>query len=210
MKINEYGRSMTEMLGVLAIIGVLSAGGLAGYGKAMYTYNMQKTVSFVSDAIFNYELFTKQNFGPDKDLKKDNMAQKIRDYGLLPECNPEPASLNTHTYQVCHAPLGEISPRLSFQKTDDGMQYIYELHVTFLKNHLQACSDFLVRGWDRTVPAKLWKRGTIQVASDSKDQLVYNLTTNKLDVSSASNACESVCGEAPYCSVVFTFKGIKY
>ena len=32
---NEYGRSMIEMLGVLAIIGVLSIGGLAGYTMAM-------------------------------------------------------------------------------------------------------------------------------------------------------------------------------
>ena len=31
MKINQSGRSMIEMLGVLAIIGVLSAAGLIGY-----------------------------------------------------------------------------------------------------------------------------------------------------------------------------------
>lgn len=31
----EKGRSMIEMLGVLAIIGVLSVGGIAGYSKAM-------------------------------------------------------------------------------------------------------------------------------------------------------------------------------
>ena len=30
-EINQSGRSMIEMLGVLAIIGVLSVGGIAGY-----------------------------------------------------------------------------------------------------------------------------------------------------------------------------------
>jgi len=35
MKISELGRSMVEMLGVLAIIGVLSIGGIAGYTLAM-------------------------------------------------------------------------------------------------------------------------------------------------------------------------------
>ena len=35
MRVNESGRSMIEMLGVLAIIGVLSVGGIAGYSKAM-------------------------------------------------------------------------------------------------------------------------------------------------------------------------------
>ena len=35
---NESGRSMVEMLGVLAIIGVLSVGGIAGYTMAMNKY----------------------------------------------------------------------------------------------------------------------------------------------------------------------------
>ena len=35
IKNNQIGRSMVEMLGVLAIIGVLSVGGIAGYSKAM-------------------------------------------------------------------------------------------------------------------------------------------------------------------------------
>jgi len=39
---NETGRSMVEMLGVLAIIGVLSAGGLAGYSKAMEKHKTNK------------------------------------------------------------------------------------------------------------------------------------------------------------------------
>lgn len=33
----EKGRSMIEMLGVLAIVGVLSVGGIAGYSKAIVT-----------------------------------------------------------------------------------------------------------------------------------------------------------------------------
>ena len=36
------GRSMIEMLGVLAIIGVLSVGGIAGYSKAMQKYKINK------------------------------------------------------------------------------------------------------------------------------------------------------------------------
>ncbi|MBQ8870568.1 MAG: hypothetical protein IJ019_04250, partial [Alphaproteobacteria bacterium] len=38
----EIGRSMVEMLGVLAIIGVLSVGGIAGYSKAMEKYKLNK------------------------------------------------------------------------------------------------------------------------------------------------------------------------
>ena len=42
IKNNQIGRSMVEMLGVLAIIGVLSVGGIAGYSKAMEKYNINK------------------------------------------------------------------------------------------------------------------------------------------------------------------------
>ena len=38
------GRSMVEMLGVLAIIGVLSVGAIAGYSKAMEKYRLNKTL----------------------------------------------------------------------------------------------------------------------------------------------------------------------
>ena len=36
------GRSMIEMLGVLAIIAVLSVGGIAGYSKALDMYKINK------------------------------------------------------------------------------------------------------------------------------------------------------------------------
>ena len=36
------GRSMVEMLGVLAIVGVLSVGAIAGYSKAMMKYKLNK------------------------------------------------------------------------------------------------------------------------------------------------------------------------
>ena len=38
----QSGRSMVEMLGVLAIIGVLSVGAIAGYSKAMMKYKLNK------------------------------------------------------------------------------------------------------------------------------------------------------------------------
>jgi len=38
LKHTQSGRSIIEMLGVLAIVGVLSAGGIAGYSMAMQSY----------------------------------------------------------------------------------------------------------------------------------------------------------------------------
>lgn len=47
----ECGRSMVEMLGVLAIIGVLSVGGIAGYSKAMEKYKINKTIDQISRVV---------------------------------------------------------------------------------------------------------------------------------------------------------------
>lgn len=48
LKKNQSGRSMVEMLGVLAIIGVLSIGGIAGYRVAM---NHKKANDIINDVM---------------------------------------------------------------------------------------------------------------------------------------------------------------
>lgn len=45
------GRSMVEMLGVLAIIGVLSVGAIAGYSKAMIKYKLNKQAEQLNTVI---------------------------------------------------------------------------------------------------------------------------------------------------------------
>lgn len=53
----ENGRSMVEMLGVLAIIGVLSVGVIAGYSKAMFKYKLNKQTEQVSTVLNNALLY---------------------------------------------------------------------------------------------------------------------------------------------------------
>ena len=56
------GRSMIEMLGVLAIIGVLSIGGIAGYTKAMETYKINKLKQAITEIVTNTRtLYASQN-----------------------------------------------------------------------------------------------------------------------------------------------------
>lgn len=45
---SQSGRSMVEMLGVLAIIGVLSIGGIAGYSRAMIKFKVGKSLDQIS------------------------------------------------------------------------------------------------------------------------------------------------------------------
>lgn len=44
LKTNENGRSMIEMLGVLAIVGILSIGGIAGFNKAMTKHKLNQAI----------------------------------------------------------------------------------------------------------------------------------------------------------------------
>ena len=87
------GRSMVEMLGVLAIIGVLSVGAIAGYSKAMMKYKLNKQTeqigSILDYATLHYEdldridvpngtnitrLFTKLGAIPLEMIKKQNSS----------------------------------------------------------------------------------------------------------------------------------------
>lgn len=54
----ESGRSMVEMLGVLAIIGVLSVGGIAGYSQAMNKFKVSKTTDQIQTLVTNIRTLT--------------------------------------------------------------------------------------------------------------------------------------------------------
>lgn len=70
----EAGRSMVEMLGVLAIIGVLSVGGISGYSKAMAKYKASKAMDQLSLLIANIRtaFATVSSYG---DLNNQTAAQ---------------------------------------------------------------------------------------------------------------------------------------
>ena len=50
---DQNGRSMVEMLGVLAIIGVLSVGGISGYSKAMAKFKLTKAQDQITMILMN-------------------------------------------------------------------------------------------------------------------------------------------------------------
>lgn len=88
MKVNEFGRSMIEMLGVLAIVGVLSVGGIAGYSKAMkkHKYN-QLSAEFTT---FIQELYPyKRDFAQEKERLSPSahfyIASYLKSMGILPD-----------------------------------------------------------------------------------------------------------------------------
>ena len=79
----EKGRSMVEMLGVLAIIGVLSVGAMSGYSKAMMKYKLNRQTEQIGSildyvTLYNDEL-DRENF---TSLNLVRLFQKI---GAIPQ-----------------------------------------------------------------------------------------------------------------------------
>lgn len=68
IKSNQTGRSMIEMLGVLAIVGVLSVGAIAEFGKAMYKWKAIKCAE-------EYNLFISEMLVYEKDWIKMKRKQ---------------------------------------------------------------------------------------------------------------------------------------
>ena len=77
----ECGRSMVEMLGVLAIIGVLSVGAIAGYSKAMFKYKLNKhaeQMNTVINAVARYV------HGFSTDFRNQNLTSYFIKLGEIP------------------------------------------------------------------------------------------------------------------------------
>ena len=84
---------MVEMLGVLAIIGVLSVGGIAGYSKAMNKYKINKTTDQVSMLVANIRtLFSTQG---NYDGLGNGQAVK---FGIVPNDMYNASSLTDGSY----------------------------------------------------------------------------------------------------------------
>ena len=81
--IENTGRSMVEMLGVLAIIGVLSVGAIAGYSKAMMKYKVNQHAEAVNMLINNaLQIKDKLEYTPNTNTYYGTLFYKLN---LLPD-----------------------------------------------------------------------------------------------------------------------------
>lgn len=93
MKFNELGRSMVEMLGVLAIVGVLSVGAISGYSKAMMKYKLNKQAEALNMLFFNI-------FQTIKSLENTTTGSQTQLYSdILAKLNLLPDGIQLHPTQ---------------------------------------------------------------------------------------------------------------
>ena len=134
---------MIEMLGVLAIIGVLSVGGIAGYSKAMTKYRINKTIEQITLIAGNIRSF----FAPQRSYAGISEAV-IKKAKLVPDEMVLSNKLDGRHY-LSH-PFGDVVDIEATCKT-----YKYhdcEDHNAFTINlrglPIEACIELLTYDWN--------------------------------------------------------------
>ena len=135
LKTNETGRSMIEMLGVLAIIGVLSVGGIAGYSKAMNKFKTNKIADNISMLVANIKtLYAQQN------TYKDLTNQTAVSMGVVPDELGTDATTGTLT----NAFNGSVIIKAS-GSTAEGDNKAFS--IVFNKISREACITLATNDW---------------------------------------------------------------
>ncbi len=209
----QCGRSMIEMLGVLAIIGVLSVGGIAGYSKAMEQFKINKLTQHIAIIVTNVRtLFMNQgNYGG-----LNNSTAK--DMGIYPDDGKI-------SYSYFLNPFGGDSWLFSSDYKDVGDDKSFIFSTWMLPK--KACVDLATKDWgsesssgligvaigfgnisssgdNYPLPVKCTGEGMTTTTSSGSD--AYYACSGKLPISPAKAAQYCSCGENNGCFILFKYK----
>ena len=127
--IEQSGRSMIEMLGVLAIVGVLSVGGIAGYSKAMTKFKINKTAEQVSQIVANVRTLFAQQTSYSGFYTQDAIKM-----GVIPD------SLTTSTWDITNTFNGRVTVMYSYGNNAHFL-------VRFESLPKEACVNLATQDW---------------------------------------------------------------
>ena len=129
---------MVEMLGVLAIIGVLSVGAIAGYSKAMMKYRLNKQSEQLSQILFSVENL-REMLGHDR----NNIAVNSQITTLLIRLNAIPVEMITQdsirTGRIYDSFNNKVS--LDYYGTDTYTANTYTMVVSYKPDQLDVCNN---------------------------------------------------------------------
>jgi len=167
MRCCERGRSMIEMLGVLAIVGVLSVGGISGYSKAMAKVKRDRLISEISETVIGIRTlyFQQKNFST---ISTTALARSR----VIPSEMYEENDINNDPITLTHALNGEV---LVFPSngSDENDNLAFEIYMLRIDKH--ACIALTTMDWGAD-PASGFKGmyiGTEDI-SEAKMKQVYS------------------------------------
>ena len=136
---NENGRSMIEMLGVLAIIGVLSVGGIAGYSKAMMKYKINKTIEQITLIAGNVRTF----FSTQKNYYGLPAAHYVKSYDIIRKAKLVPDEMwNDDKTSLINSFGSSVTINASSES----------FGITFSGIPQEACIELVTKDWSESSP----------------------------------------------------------
>ena len=210
----QSGRSMIEMLGVLAIVGVLSVGGIAGYSKAMTKFKINKTIDQVSHLVTNIRTLYAQQ----KSL--DIYESTAIDLGILPD-----SLTTTSRYDITNAFGGKVIIRTDYSSSTPGNYDDYSAYVvSFHGLPKEACVALATTDWgsknstgltaigigggDTSGPRGVYPGNCKEDVYHSFHAIACPGDSNKptpMSVATAASAC-STCEANKDCSIAWRFE----
>jgi Tfp pilus assembly protein PilE len=166
----QSGRSMIEMLGVLAIVGVLSVGGLAGYSMAIERHKINETTSQIDQLILDIaDLYVDE----ESYASLDNDV--IADARLLPETMISGSTITN-----------SFNGLIEFKGTDSGYAVIYN----FPDGAANMCIKMLKQGWFDRLGSDL---AAIKIAKDDLSWSSHTAASGDLplDLSAIGTMCSA-------------------
>jgi len=135
---SEFGRSMVEMLGVLAIVGVLSVGALAGYSQAMKKHKLNQTTEQIVTIMQNI----RSKFGNSKRVQIHSLEDAIK-MGIFPDEMIRSATELQNKYK------GEVT----FEEVTLGKKKVYRLKFKGLPKDV--ATNLATQNWENTQLIKI-------------------------------------------------------
>jgi type II secretory pathway pseudopilin PulG len=146
----DNGRSMIEMLGVLAIIGVLSVGGLFGYSKAIERYRVNETINQITHIVTNTrtlfktqrDFYSQLGFNPGKNMSDEtNEIRAIVERAkLFPEAIIKSGYKNMFGGDIRYYASGKFA-------SNDGKAFV----LNIFNIPQEACIEILTRDWQSSL-----------------------------------------------------------
>ena len=139
----QSGRSMIEMLGVLAIIGVLSVGGIAGYSKAIMKYRINKTIEQITLIAGNVRTF----FAPQRSyrgLSTHDWCFGCTNFELLKKAKLVPDEMWNSDKTALENVFGE-RVILDEVSTNDGYSPLF--YISYINIPEEACIEIVTHSW---------------------------------------------------------------
>ncbi len=132
------GRSMVEMLGVLAIIGVLSVGAMTGYSKAMFKYKLNKQTEQIGSI-----LDMVQTYDDMWNNQKDSFSSMYYLIPFLRKLDIIPAEMiNPDDEQFIYDPFNNKINIAVHQPNEENSLFYYELNY-YLDSNLDICTNLV-------------------------------------------------------------------